>query len=171
MELFAGLLGVVLGSILAVTKDIYLDRRSKKVRASYLAIIVVGKLDRFVRSCSDVMHDEAYTDENGVLKPLVSTPDIKMEEVDVDWKSLPPDLMCELMGFPNHVFMADRAIRHVWEYGDGPPDYTDFFKERTRQYKRLGRKALQLSSRLRSDYDLPLDESFTDALASTFTTE
>lgn len=157
-KLVIGVVGVIVGSLLGLLRDIWGERRSSKKRASYLAVRVVGILERFIDGCVLVVGDDGYEDEQGCSTPMQSCPNIEFDSLDVDWQSLPFDLMYQIINFPSHVEEADGLIDSVVEHVAGPPDYDEFFEERAFQFSKLGLLANTLSSELRKKYGMPQRE-------------
>lgn len=155
MEIVTGFGGVILGALLTLAREFWSEHRSRNKRASYLAIRVVGILERFIEGCTAVVSDHCYEDERGCIRPTKSCPNIEFESLDVDWESLPFDLMYEIINFPSHVEAADGVIDSVVEYVAGPPDYKEFFEERAFQYSKLGILAHELSTTIRGKYGMP----------------
>jgi hypothetical protein len=155
MEILIGFGGVILGSILTLVREFWSESRTKKQRASYLSVRVVGKLEKFIDGCTDVVSDDGYEDEQGCSRPAKSCPSIEFDSLEVDWQALPFDLMYEIINFPSSVADSDGYIDSVVEYVAYPPDYSEFFEEREFQYSKLGLIANDLSTRLRQKYNMP----------------
>lgn len=155
MEILIGFGGVVLGALLTLMREFWSESRSRKCRASYLAVRVVGLLERFIDGCVDVVSDNGYEDEQGCLHPAKPCPRIEFDSLEVDWQSLPFDLMYEIINFPSSVADSDSHINAVIEYVAFPPDYNEFFEEREFQYSKLGLIAHDLATTLRETYGMP----------------
>lgn len=155
MEILIGFGGVILGALLTLMREFWSESRSKKQRASYLAVRVVRLLERFIDGCIDVVSDNGYEDEQGCSYPAKSCPNIEFDSLEVDWQSLPFDLMYEIINFPSLVADAKGYIDSVIEYVASPPDYSEFFEERELQYSKLGLCAHELSKNLREKYGMP----------------
>jgi len=153
-----GLLGVLVGAGLTIGKDVWAHFANQKRVARYLAIRVVCILDKYVEKCVEVVLDDGLSygqrDEQGCLSPQVKTPPPPDFPIDVDWKSIPPSLMYELLALPNEAESANGAIRFSWDIA-GPPDFDEYFEERALRYSDLGLKAADIASRLRKRYDIP----------------
>ncbi len=151
----AGTLGGALGGPwLALSKDRKLRRDELDRNARYLAIRVVCNLDPFVSQCCDVVNDEGEENLAGETHPGVDSPTISLP-VDVDWKSIRPDLMYRVLSFPNEVEIAKQAVSFIANELSGPPDYSEFFEERIVQYGQLGLAALELAAKIRRAYEIP----------------
>jgi hypothetical protein len=157
-KLLIGLAGVVLGSILTVFKDLFNLHINRKERARYLAIRVTFLLERFISDCLEVAKDFGQMmqpDEQGCIQFYTSEASISFDSLDVDWKSLPIDLMYEILNLPSVVDVAINKISIVAEYGSGPPNYEEETEERRLQHIHLGILANKLANRLREKYKLP----------------
>lgn len=157
-EALIGLVGVIVGALMTAAKDIWVEWRSRRKNAEYLAIRVVSMLDRFVEGCAGVAGDDGLCcgqpNEAGVCEIQVPAPKFEIQSLDVDWRSIPANLMYEILSFPDLVYGAANRVSGVFEFA-GPPDYEEGFEERQYQYSSLGLKASQLSETLRSQYRLP----------------
>ncbi len=157
-----GLLGVILGSVLAGLKDWLLVRGRRKRDANYAAMRLVCVLDEFFDACVKVVlddgtefgHPAGLTDEGQEYhKPTTREPiDIPYPN-EIDWKCLKPGLMFRSLSLPNEAIEIDGYIRYLAEF-DGPPS-NHYFEERQKAYGNLGLKASSLASELRTEYDIP----------------
>lgn len=158
-----GLLGVVIGSVLsavfAVARELYSEYRSKEKEAEYLAIRMVCLFETFMEGCASVVCDDGLchgqTDEDGYSRVQVQAPQLDVQLSDVNWKSLPPELMYEILYFPNLVMDAESFISSTFDYAASPPDFSEGFEERQYQYSQLGIKASELTTKLRAKYKIP----------------
>lgn len=109
--------------------------------------------------CAEVVGDdglcEGIPDEDGYHSIQVQAPKFHPMSLNVEWKSLPVNLMYEILDFPYKAEIADQAINSAFEYEAGPPDYWEGFEERQFQYATLGLAASQLTTKLRNHVDLP----------------
>jgi hypothetical protein len=153
-----GLIGVLLGSGLATLKDWWFSRRSDKRDARYLAVLVVGQLDRYAFACSEVVADDGLNrgqpDEQGFRRSQVKPPKFSPEVLAVEWRSIPVDLMYEILDLPYKAEVAAHIIEGASENAD-PPDFEDYFEERQLQYSSLGLQAAAIAARLRREAKLP----------------
>jgi hypothetical protein len=156
---FIGLLGVVLGVFLTIAKEWFFDFRKNKKHAEYLCIHIACMLEQFAIKCIDVVYDDGLhhgqPDSDGYSRVQVLAPSFKPETVDVEWKSLPANLMYEVLNLPSAIEIANTQIESVSEYVAVPPEFEEAFEERQYQYSVLGIKALNLASKLRKHTNLP----------------
>jgi hypothetical protein len=154
-----GLAGVIVGAGLTTLKDVYLQARKDRKTLQYLAVQVGFALDDYVRGAVNVVCDDGLDDgqrdEQGCLQPTAQYPVIRPETFEVEWTSLPADLMHEVFDLPIRTKDAISAIGQVAEYGVGPPDYEDFFEERVIQFSSLGLHAATLADRIWDIAGLP----------------
>lgn len=158
-----GLVGIVLGSLLsaifAVVRDLYTENRAKKKEAEYLAIRMICIFDFFMEGCASVVGDDGLyhgqTDAEGYSRIQVTPPQLDVQLDDVNWKSFPPELMYEILSFPNLIKDAESYISSTFENAASPPDYSEGFEERQYQYSNLGIMASELTTKLREKYKIP----------------
>jgi hypothetical protein len=158
----AGLIGVVIGSLLTWIREAWSARRIRTDHARYLAIRVVCVLDGYVGKCAEVVDDDGLSygqrNEKGYLVPQVETPDAPKFPEDLDWKSVEHILAYKLLSMSNEAEMADSKISSVSEYVASPPDFEEYFEERQDQYSKLGLAAFAITQTLREKYKLPSQE-------------
>lgn len=154
-----GLVGVVLGALLTVAREWWLQSRKTRKDAEYLSIQVSCELERYVARCAEVVGDnglcEGQPDEHGCHAIQVEQPKFDPMSLNVEWKSLPAKLMYEILDFPYKNEIANQSIHMKFEYVASPPDYWEGFEERQFQYATLGIAASQLVTKLRKHVDLP----------------
>ena len=154
-----GLDGVIIGAGLTTLKDVYLQARKDRKALEYLAVQVSFALDDYVRGALEVVCDDGLDDgqrdDRGCLHPIAEYPELRPQALEVDWTSLPADMMHEVFDLPIRTKDAIGAIGQVGEHGVGPPDYEDYFEERVIQFASLGLQASDLADRIRSLAVLP----------------
>jgi hypothetical protein len=158
-----GLVGIFLGSLLSaifsVIRELYAESRSKKKEAEYLAIRMICIFDSYMEGCALVVGDNGLyhgqTDAEGYSRIQVTPPQLDVQLEDVNWKSFPPELMYEILYFPNLIKDADSCISSTFEHAASPPDYYEGFEERQYQYSKLGIMASELTTKLRKKYQVP----------------
>ncbi len=158
-----GLAGIALGSLLsaifAIVRELYAESRSKKKEAEYLAIRMICIFDAFTEGCASVVGDNGLyhgqPDADGYSRAQVNPPKLDVQLEDVNWKSLPPELMYEILYFQNLIKNAESRIDSTFEHEATPPDYGEGFAERQYQYSKLGIMASELTTKLRRKYKIP----------------
>ena len=153
-----GLLGVLLGGVLTVAKEWWLQWRKDKRDADYLAIQVVCLLERYVNECAAVVGDdglcEGQADKDGYSSIQVAATKFEPNLLTVEWRSLPTVLMYEVLDFSRKVESASQYVSHAFDFAT-PPDYEEGFEERQYRYANLGIAASGLATRLRQHANLP----------------
>lgn len=161
-EAVFGLIGVLIGVFSTWGQSWWSESRSTGRAAHYLAVRVVCVLDQYVERCAEVVSDDGLSfgqrNPDGCLEPQVPLPGPPMFPEDVDWKSIGHDLMYRLLSMPAEVEEADQAIGFVRSVVAFPPDYDEFFEERSYQYGQIGLKASALADELRKIYSIPQRE-------------
>lgn len=162
---FGTLLGVVVGGLMTIFKDWIFRRQDRKKHAAYLAIRVSAMLDRFVYAAGAIVSDSGAREDDETFAPATALAAIAFEELDVDWRTITPDLSYRILGLQNDV-ERDMGILlrllpadAVFE-GEGS---RFFFRKKA--YARHGLKAADLSLELRKACGLPEPEGeFWDVL-------
>lgn len=154
----SGLVGVLVGAVLTMLKESWVSHRNDVRDARYLAVQVVGLLDRYIFACSEVVTDnglfQGQRDANGNCVAQVKFPDFSPETLIVEWRSIPGDLMYEIFDLPYKAGVATHIIEGASENAY-PPEYDDYFEERKLQYANLGLQAAVIADRLRNYANLP----------------
>lgn len=152
------LIGVVLGFLLNMAKDLWFQKTKDRKDAEYLAIQVSCALEQYVGRCAEVVGDDGLcygqTDENGYNCPQVTEPMFEPESLKVEWKSLPAHLMYEVLDFPYKAKVASKRAARTYDVAT-PPDYEEWFDERQFQFATLGIAASKLAAKLRDHVGLP----------------
>jgi hypothetical protein len=143
-----GLIGVVVGAILTTAKDWWFDYRRQSKDLQFLSIHVICMLEKFVANCIEVTQDDGLED-HGYKSPQVEHPSLDLMSLDVEWKSLPSDLMYKILNLPTLIADANSFISVVVDYEAGPPDYEEFFEARTIKYSELGLLTIEIANELR----------------------
>ena len=154
-----GLVGVALGALLTVAKEWWFQSRKNRKDAEYLSIQVSCELERYVARCAEVVGDDGLyqgqPDENGYHTIQVEPPKFEPKSFNVEWKSLPANLMYEILDFPYNAEVAGQSVSAAFEHAATPPDFSEGFEERQLQYATLGIAASQLAAKLRNYVALP----------------
>lgn len=145
-----GFAGVCVGAGITVLREYISGRRKGKSDGAYLAAIVGGALDTFISRCSDVVGDDGQVDSEGYSHPRAAHPQFDPLKLDVEWRTIPPDLLFDIQDLPYQLLFAEGAISAASEYAAMPPDYEEFFEERQFQFARLGLHCITIADRLRA---------------------
>jgi hypothetical protein len=157
----AGIFGTLLGNSFVAIKEWLANRKKEKRDSSYLAILVISHLDRFANGCLRVALDDGTEygrpAGNGEYhKVTVSAPEFLPLDIKVEWKVLPKDLMYDILQIPDKREHIENRITGIWEFDD-PPDYSDFFWARQRDYAELGLHVSAVAKRLRKHAGMPIE--------------
>lgn len=158
----AGITGVLLGNALVAIKEWRKDHKKDRRDRTFLSILVVSHLDRFVSGCWSVAMDDGTSEgrpagRDGSHQTTVTPPEFLPLEIDVEWKVLPRDLMYEILQIPDRRERLQSQLSGIAEF-DGPPDYTDFFQARMRDYAELGLHVSAVAKRLRKHAGMPIEQ-------------
>ncbi|RON97109.1 hypothetical protein BK672_02095 [Pseudomonas fluorescens] len=159
----AGISGVLLGNIFVLIKEWWTKRKTAKQDTAFLGIIVVSHLDRFATGCFHVALDDGTqygqpAGERGEYVTVVTPPDFRPLDVNVDWKLLPMDLMYSILRLPDQQDQLQGNLAGIHEFNHDPPQHVEYFQARRRGYAVLGLQASDLAKKLRSYVGLPVEE-------------
>lgn len=159
----AGIFGVLLGNSFVAVKEWVVIRKKEERDSSYLAILVVSHLDRFANGCLHVALDDGTehgrpAGDGQYHEVTVTSPEFLPLDIKVEWKVLPKGLMYDILQIPDKREHIENRIAGIWEF-DHPPDYTEFFWARQRDYSGLGLHVSAVAKRLRKHAGMPLEES------------
>lgn len=150
----ASLIGVVVGASITSLREWIVLSKSRRKGAVYLVSRIAPLLDDFVARCASVSRDVGEEDPEGRTFTSVATPMLDLKDLDVDWKTLPADLMRELLEIPFRIDVAEKAIANVDEHAD-PYDNNYTFEIRRMEYGQLGLATHDLMLRLLKHAKLP----------------
>ncbi|CUX03596.1 conserved hypothetical protein [Agrobacterium fabacearum S56] len=160
IEALIGLAGVVVGSTITISKEVWTSWLARRRDGSYAAIRLICIFEEYADKCIDVVHDDgtaygrpARRTESGeeYCEAQISTPDPLDFPDDIDWRSMPEPLMHRILALPNKARSTDRHVSASSEHAF-PPDYEEFFEPRQRGYAQLGLDALEIADDLRQHF-------------------
>lgn len=147
-----GLLGVIVGSVLATIKDLTLDWWHQRRNKRYAAVRIVSLLDVFIDRCRDVATDEGeeqfQAHGHGTIQPTVRAPECPDFPDDIVWNSLNPQLVYRIMALPALLSETQAAASYALAYAS-PPDGADFIQQRRYGFAKLGLLTLEIANDLR----------------------
>jgi len=162
IEALIGFAGVIVGSVITISRDSWSLWRERRKDGSYSAIRLICILEEYANDCVDVAgddgtlhgmpggrteHGEDYcTPQVEVPKPLEFPPDIK-------WRSIDEGVMHRILALPNKARSTNRYIHQSTEFAS-PPNYDDLFEARQEGYARLGVDALSIVEELRKRHGI-----------------
>lgn len=157
-----GLVGVVLGAVLATVKDWWFHRRDTLKAREYLTIRAALALENVGLECAEVVRDDGLLhgqyDSDGCRAPQAPTPSFDPQSLDVEWRAIPADLMYLIFNLPNEINAAEQRASLAYDYQAGPPDYEEYFEKRRISYATIGENCFALADRLRKLGNLPKRE-------------
>jgi len=165
---FFVLAGVWLGGRGANQREEAREKARIKTESTYTAILVVAHLDRLINQCVDVTFDDGTMDgqppESRAAGALfaIAEPHFDPLALEVEWKSLPPDLLYRILNLPYQLEMLSKKIGETWQF-DEPPEYTETIWLRIASYADLGLDICNVARKLRIYAGLPTAESMMDA--------
>jgi hypothetical protein len=127
----------------------------RQVEASTMAFSLATQLDRLIAECVDVISDPLYVDPgSGITEATVADPIIEFPK-EWRWEVLPKLLQYRIRSIPNTIDVIGRKVASIYEYGEGPPEYSDAYNERELLFAKLGLEALALNKELVKRYGVP----------------
>lgn len=160
----AGISGVLLGNAFVLVKDWWLKDQREKQDLSYSGVILIAHLDRFATDCLEVaMDDGTYQGQpagkNEEWKVVKSVPVFKPNELEINWRLLPKELMYSIIRIPDQQDKLHGKLMSIQEFTYDPPDHAEFFWTRQRGYAVLGLQVSQAIQKLASYASLPQDHA------------
>ncbi len=160
----SGLAGVGVGALLTYLRELRVEEIKDKRDISYLAILVVAHLDRFANGCMSVAYDDGTSEgrpagEDSIYHQItVKPPEFAPLDINVEWRVLPRKLMYDILEIPAKHEHLQNQLAGVMEFDD-PPDYTEFFWRRQRDYAELGLKVSAVAKELRRFAQMQIEEA------------
>ncbi|ADT94299.1 MULTISPECIES: hypothetical protein [Shewanella] len=153
---FIGLLGVVVGFVLNLVYGAWGKRNQRKQEQYYLAVVVTMQLDRFFDEAVFLCGDNGTPDQEGYYISTIPYPKFELPTKDVDWRSLPQDLMRDILWLPECIRSAQELIASASEYAASPPYFEEYFETRQYEFAKLALSVNKMSMRLRKVANLPM---------------
>lgn len=164
---YIGLIGGMLGAIIALSGTWFRERQAKIERAHYLAARIVIILDDLIWKLARIAKDDGYLDEpREYADARTAVPDSPRFPDDVDWKSIPTKLAYRILMIPIRFEQAKESVGDAAEHAS-PPDYEELFDARREQYALLGLEMHAVTQLLRRDYKVaPREKGYLDPIAT-----
>ncbi|UML94873.1 hypothetical protein [Shewanella xiamenensis] len=153
---FIGLLGVVVGFVLNLAYGAWGKRKQRKQEQYYLAVLVTMHLDRFFDEAVWLCGDNGTPDQEGCYISTIPYPKFELPTKDVDWRSLPQELMRDILWLPECIRNAQELIASASEYAATPPYFEEYFETRQYEFAKLALAVNKMSMRLRKVANLPM---------------
>ena len=155
-ELISGLVGVVVGALLAAFIQLVTHRFATRRRRQHLILLVCSILDDFCSDCRDAMDEEGdeYTKtRNGFLVPTPTPPAFPSE---IDWTTIDHQLVRRILALRPKVRKVHERLNENWDDWASPPDYWEVFAFRRDKCNELSQEASELSASLRMMANPPI---------------
>jgi hypothetical protein len=162
-EAIIGFIGVLIGVVATLGKDFVSYWIGRRNAGRYAAVRIVCVLDQYVEKCVEVVGDDGTVEGcpagrtvsgEEYYQPQVDSPKPPVFPNDIDWTSINPDLMYQVLALPNLALGTERFIMAAAEHAF-PPDYAEVFQARWEGYADLGIEALSIVTALRRQFKLP----------------
>ncbi|POF31117.1 hypothetical protein [Roseibium marinum] len=162
IEAFIGLAGVLVGSMITISKDLWVSKLVRRREGSYSAIRLICILEEYADKCIDVVCDDgtAYGQPAGRTEsgeeynaPQIAKPYPLEYPEDIAWRSIKEPLMHRALALTNKARSTDRRIDASAEHAL-PPEYEELFETRQEGYAWLGLDALGLADDLRKEFKI-----------------
>lgn len=141
--------GVWVGAWLVTRREAGVRQEKRTADALFLAVTISGVLEKFVSACADVAYDDGLRkgerDIHGDLRIQVTAPLLNYSDLEVDWKSLPGQLLDKVHSIPRRLATLTEYL--AWLSEEGSEDI--FFSDRRLKFAELGLHAASVSEELR----------------------
>lgn len=120
IEALIGLAGVIVGSVITISKDVWVSKFERQREGSYSAIRLICILDEYADRCIDVVNDDgtiygqpAGRTEEGqeYYKAQIFTAVPLEFPKDISWRSIPEPLMHRVLALTNKARSTDSTFR------------------------------------------------------------
>lgn len=145
---FWGFVGVLAGGAITWLREWMKERQERRRELAYASSLISAELYRFVSSCSDVAGDSGRPDELGHCYPVTGEPTLAIQGIDVEWRSMPAQLVDRILSLPNNLNDVSRRLDDLGEHMT-QGDEGDYLFERRLAYAELGVSAEELRSAVR----------------------
>lgn len=161
-EAVIGLIGVIVGSAITISKDVWLSWLERRREGSYSAIRLVCILEEYADKCIDVVYDDGTTygqpagrmeDGQSYLDPQVTIPAPLEYPNNISWRSIQKPVMHRALALSNKARSTNRHISAASDHAS-PPDYEEVFEARQEGYAQLGLDSLEIADDLRKKFDI-----------------
>ncbi|MGO6883034.1 hypothetical protein ACCS44_29740 [Rhizobium ruizarguesonis] len=133
-------------------REYLMAKWKRHTEAEVLAFSLASELDRLISDCYEVVNDPQWEDpQTGVWESTVANPTIALGD-NLPWAAFPKSLHYRIRALPMKIDVAVKSCAAEAEYGDGPPDYSDYFRERELRFSWIGLEATALRYELSKEY-------------------
>jgi len=161
--------GVLLGAAIPWVREALREKENRQKGALYLSVLVTAHLDRLAHRCLIVALDDGTEygrpagEDGETYVPTTRLPDFDPLALDVEWKTLPPEIMRGILEIPHKLEQLERELDTIGANID-PWDTGEYFWFRQSEYATLGLAVSELNRLLRkiSDPDDSLGQNDID---------
>jgi hypothetical protein len=156
-----GLAGVWMGGRMVTRREEEKEKARVKSEAGYAAILIMAHLDRLITRCVELAFDDGTAEGRPAGSDYVThvftvgSPEFDPLAIDVDWKSLPTDLLHSILNLPYQIEVLDYKVFDILD-NDDPPEHDETFWTRQIGYAELGLEISNVVKRLRRHAALPV---------------
>lgn len=157
-EVIFGFSGVLIGALIPILHLEFSKIRDSTKKANYLAARIISVLEDYLHHCIDVVYDEGQEDHQGITSPTVCLPELIDFPDDIDWKSIDPKLMFDLLLLPSKAHKRNREIEFSWEIAN-LPDNSEVINTRVKCYSEIGLEVIRLRDILCTKHGIKLEKN------------
>lgn len=143
----------LLGVALSFGRDWFVQRLKDGEQRTFVAIRLAAELEDFATRCALAAsdHGEPQIQTHGQEEYVArySTPEFEIDYSGYEWRLIPKDLLLRILEMPYLVRRAHAYLEGVNEFIASPPNYEEFYSERSIKFGLLGAAALRLAQDLR----------------------
>lgn len=150
-----GLVGVVVGAFLTIRAQNTMFERQREYERSYAGPMLICRLETFIADCNAVALDLGEENNQGMRNTVATWPKLSFNDLDIDFKSIPADLLYRVLSLPNKLANAAQVVADVWDYDFDPPDFPSYFAARRKLGAQLSMEARVLCIELKKLCQLP----------------
>ncbi|MBT2766135.1 hypothetical protein J7J08_00615 [Stenotrophomonas sp. ISL-67] len=161
-EVFAAVLGALVVWVTTYFSERRKSEAARKHDASHLGVLVLVRLERFISESYAVVVDNgtvlgqaAGRRDSGeeFYFPQTEAPQFQIADLNVEWRSISPELMYSIHSIPLLLRNAEGYLDHVAEMGDF--DGSDYMDARQERFAEIGVRAADIASDLRKETRMP----------------
>ncbi len=148
------LLAVALGAFLGTFKDVFVENGKRKRLAWLTAVRLTVVLDKYVDHCAENVQDSGQYDPEGTRHTRVAQPVLEFP-ADLGWTSLHRQLMYAAFRLKAEHDGIERGLDFIGDEIAYPPDYEEYYAEKSVLFSQQGLAALELIRSLKDHYEVP----------------
>ena len=153
-----GLVGVIVGAIIAAAAQWLMQVRAEKQERAYVTSNLVAALDQLAIDCCHVAQDDGtdcgHPDEDRRHSIRVANPEFALSSEQANLRHLDSATTYSVLIIPHRIKSIAHTVSNVFEYDD-LPDFQHGFEERQYLFAQLGRDVAKLSDQIRREHKIP----------------